>query len=98
MKDNFNRLTPAETERLAILAEECAEVQQCICKILRHGYESVNPKIPNSETNREALTRELGDLVHSMSRCVSAGDFDGDVIQQRAESKAEHVKPYLHHN
>ena len=36
--NNFNQLTPAETERLAILAEECGEVIQAVGKILRHGY------------------------------------------------------------
>src|SRR5579872_899269 len=37
------RLTPAQIERLALLAEECGEVMQAVSKILRHGYESRNP-------------------------------------------------------
>jgi hypothetical protein len=32
-----NELSDAEVERLAILAEEMGEAQQCIGKILRHG-------------------------------------------------------------
>lgn len=40
---NFNGLSPAETERLALLSEEMGEVQQAIGKILRHGYESIHP-------------------------------------------------------
>lgn len=34
----FNGLSPAEVERLALLAEECGEVIQTVGKILRHGY------------------------------------------------------------
>ncbi len=43
MQDHFNRLTPAEAERLAMLAEEAAEVIQIVGKILRHGYASYHP-------------------------------------------------------
>ncbi len=93
----FNGLTDAEDERLALLIEECGEVIQSACKILRHGYESTNPKIPHSETNREALQRELGDLSHAVRRMADADDISGDVVVRRGESKAEHVKQYLHH-
>lgn len=93
---HYNCLSPAEAERLALVAEECAEVQQAVCKILRHGYESNNRgKLP--ETNREALTRELGDLMHVIGRMRTAGDVDGSAIDARSLSKAEHCAPYLHH-
>lgn len=52
----FNRLTPAEAERLALLAEECGEAIQAIGKILRHGYESNHPEF--TETNRTQLPDE----------------------------------------
>jgi len=61
MADHFNQLTPAEAERLAMLAEECAEVIQVVGKILRHGYESYHPETPDI-TNRELLGKELSDL------------------------------------
>lgn len=60
--NHFNELTPAEAERLAMLSEECAEVIQAVSKILRHGYESVNPLEPEKGTNREQLGRELIDV------------------------------------
>lgn len=60
--NHFNKLTPAEAERLAMLSEECAEVIQAVSKILRHGYESVNPLAPEKGTNREQLARELIDV------------------------------------
>ncbi len=50
--ENFNKLTPAETERLAILAEECGDVIRIIGKILRHG----------GPTNRDLLEAEIGDI------------------------------------
>ena len=62
---HFNGLTPAETERLAMLAEECAEVIQIVGKILRHGYESHHPDTPDV-SNRFLLRRELLD-VHTIS-------------------------------
>ena len=37
MTEHFNGLTPAEDERLAMLAEECAEVIKIVSKIQRHG-------------------------------------------------------------
>ena len=93
---HFNALTEAEAERLAILCEECAEVQQIVCKILRHGYDSDNNgKLP--ETNRQMLARELGDLLHAANRLFSADDVNGFEVSARAASRAEHVKPYLHH-
>lgn len=61
MTGHYNKLTPAEAERLAMLAEECAEVIQVVGKILRHGYESFHPNDPLI-TNREILCMELMDL------------------------------------
>jgi NTP pyrophosphatase (non-canonical NTP hydrolase) len=94
--EHFNGLTEAEAERLAILIEECGEVTQAACKILRHGYDS-NNKGQMPETNREALARELGDVVHSINRMTDAKDIDGREIGRRAASKPEHIRKYLHH-
>lgn len=94
---HFNELSEAEQERLAILIEECAEVIQAGSKVLRHGYESRNPKVQDSETHREALERELGDLMHAMTRLTDAGDLDRDVIEARRTSKPTRILPYLHH-
>ena len=58
---HFNKLTPAEAERLAMLAEECAEVIQIVGKILRHGYDSYHPVNPRV-SNRDLLAKELRDV------------------------------------
>lgn len=94
---SFNRLSDAEAERLAILIEECGEVVQAACKVLRHGYESTNPLFSMAETNRQALERELGDLGHAASRMEKAADINPLAIRARAASKPERIKPYLHH-
>ena len=94
---HFNELTEPEQERLVILVEECGEVIQAACKILRHGYESVNPTVKDSESNRQALERELGDLGHAVARMESSADINPLAIRARAQSKPERIKPYLHH-
>ena len=58
---NDQNLTPAEAGRLAMLAEECAEVIQIVGKILRHGYDSYHPADPET-TNRDLLAKELTDI------------------------------------
>ena len=58
---HFNKLTPAEAERLAMLAEECGEVIQIVGKILRHGYDSYHPVNPRV-SNRDLLAKELRDV------------------------------------
>lgn len=97
MTKHFNGLSEAEAERLAILIEECGEVVQSACKILRHGYESYNPTVLGGETNRESLERELGDLGHAARRMEVAADINPLKIAARAASKPERIRPYLHH-
>lgn len=95
MQQPFNRLTPAEAERLAVLAEECGEVVQAVGKILRHGYESRHPN--GGPTNRETLERECGDLHHAIGRLVGAGDMNGNAMLQWADGKEKSIAQYLHH-
>lgn len=70
---HFNGLTPAEAERLAMLAEECAEVIQVVGKILRHGYGSHHPDTPHI-SNREMLRAELIDVETLLRVMESWGD------------------------
>lgn len=91
----LNMLSPAHRERLILLMEECAEVQQVIGKILRHGYESYHPDTPEV-TNRMLLERELGDVGCALTMMMSSGDVDAFKITEAATSKTERVKQYLH--
>ena len=97
VSQHFNQLTPAEAERLAVLAEECGETIQMVGKILRHGYESSHPD--GGPTNRQQLERELGDILAAMDMLCEPGtdDLDSDFIHKSRYAKHKRVKRYLHH-
>lgn len=96
MSDHFNDLTPAQAERLALLAEEIGETQQVIGKILRHGYESVNPFNP-TDTNRQLLVREIGDILVAIDFLVDYGDITQADLEDRRRVKHHRVWDWLHH-
>ena len=73
MPTHFNGLSDAETERLDMLAEECAEVIQAISKIKRYGWESRHPD--GGPTNRVQLFRELRDVAAVRWGMVINGDL-----------------------
>jgi hypothetical protein len=77
-------MTDAERERLAMLAEECAEVIQVVGKILRHGYNSYHPDDPKV-TNRELLIRELQDIEGVVYGMREKNDIDPPIISADPE-------------
>ena len=91
-------LNKAQLERLAILAEECAEVQQVIGKILRHGFESYSPKDPTKETNKARLASELGDIMVAMNMLIKKEEVDIPIMLAQIESKSVVINKHLHHN
>lgn len=93
----FNNLTPAQAERLALLAEECGEVQQAIGKILRHGYAGVNPDDRKGVDNTRALERELGDVLCVVDMLCQARDLYMLNVEQARRAKRERVAKFLHH-
>lgn len=95
----FNKLTDAEAERLAILAEECAEVIQVVGKILRHGYASCHPDNLKGETNRRLLERELGDVLGTMRVMEKRGDVGVNPIREHAMQRQFKFEKgtFLHH-
>jgi hypothetical protein len=98
MSRHFNKLTPAEAELLALLAEECGEVVQVIGKILRHGLESTHPNAAPIETNRYLLQKECGDLWAAMDLLAANGVIDSKAVAQHSTYKLRRVFQYLHHN
>ena len=94
MADHFNRLTPAEAERLAYLIEEAAEVQQIASKVLRHGYDSYSPDDPGKGSNREQLNRKLRDFAGAVARMVAAVDLASDPMRGADPNKGAR---YMHH-
>ena len=93
--ENFNKLTPAETERLAKLSEECGEVVQIIGKILRHGYESSSPFDSSCTTNRELLMNELADIMRITSLMMAINDLDPAYFEERMAKPMSMA--YFHH-
>lgn len=94
--EHFNRLTPAEAERLALLMEEMGEAQQIIGKILRHGYESTHPA--GGPTNRKLLEEEMGHVLAALfMMSVVNGDLNDAALGDHAEAKTQRVQKYLHH-
>lgn len=91
MSDFTNGLTPAEAERLAILAEECGEVVQTAMKILRHG------KDYHPISNSGLLARELGHVQWIVNLMISNGDFEEGVLLQSERLKPVCSRTYLHH-
>ena len=99
MPDHFNGLTPAEAERLAMLAEELGEATQAIGKILRHGYESYNPHVALQYRiyNRDALARELGDVQAIIEWMIRHGDIKRSDLELAALQKQQKMPRYAHH-
>lgn len=91
-----NGLSRPETERLALLGEECAEVGRTIGRILRHGYPSRNPDVANSATNREDLEHEIGDLLWAIDVMAHCGDIS--LLRCRTDGGRHARKTrHLHH-
>lgn len=92
-----NRLSNAETERLAWLAEECGEVIHAIGKIMRHGYGRKNPDKENSRSNRMNLCEELGHVHCAIGLMQHFGDVQTSAMMQSSVNKNITVRPNLHH-
>lgn len=90
-------LSPAEIERLALLMEECAEVQHVIGKILRHGYRSYNPNDERGTPNRELLETELGHVRAAMQLMIREDDVSPSRIGRAFTDKTMRLAQYLHH-
>ena len=95
--EHFNGLTEAEAERIAILMEECGEVIQICGKILRHGYESFNPYNAEKITNRELLTKELGDVLFAYKQMADSSDIIENQVLGMADIKEFKIQQFLHH-
>lgn len=89
-------LTPAETERLALLAEEMGECIQLIGKVLRHGYESRDPTNPNKGSNREQLEKEVGQVLFAID-LICKQDLCETAIEDNRAQKAQTVWKWLHY-
>lgn len=93
---HFNQLDAPQDERLALLAEECAEVIQIVSKIQRHGFESRHPS--GGLTNRGLLEKEMGHLHCALALSAEAGDVSPERVILHLKEKTATVSRFLHHN
>ena len=93
--ENFNNLTPAQTESLALVTEECGEASQAVGKILRHGLFSTNPA--NGQTNLDHLTEELGQILAIVEIGIANGVVDRNFLNVSRDKKLKTILKYIHH-
>jgi len=96
MEPYFNKLTPAEAERLALLIEECGEVIQAATKVLRHGYASWHPDAMQQD-NRSELAKEIGHAMNAVEMLVNEGDIDQATTNVAWNRKKSTIAQWLHH-
>lgn len=82
-----------DRELLTVLAEECAVVQQRICKALRFGLEEVQPGQPHNNAFRIGL--ELGDLLEVVDRCLELDLIPVGSINQGRANKVKQLAKFL---
>jgi NTP pyrophosphatase (non-canonical NTP hydrolase) len=88
-----------EVELLTLVAEEAAEVQQAICKIIRHGWHSSNPLVPNSLSNVQHLQKEIGQLRFAIDLLIQGVKvLHAPHIDECYQRKATTIKRWLHFN
>lgn len=91
-----NEMTPAQIERLALIAEEMGECQQAIGKLLRHGR--VGTYKGSIYYNVEELERECGHVVYAIRLACYNGDLDKRRCNEAANAKGECIDDVLHHS
>ena len=91
-----NGLGSAETERLALLGEECGKVSTRIGEILREGYPNRHPDAAGEGSRRENLEREIGDMLWAVDLMAHCGDVS--TLRARADG-GRHARKMrnLHH-
>lgn len=94
--EHFNKLTPSQAERLAMLAEEAAEVVMACTKILRHGYDSHNPDATHLGDNRVQLNQEIRDFEAVVALMRDANDLHGLQPNPLLTTVQKRLK-YTHH-
>lgn len=85
--------TPYEREVLTILQEECAELIVQISKALRFGLGDGYPG--GTETNYEAIGREIGDLDAMVGLALKADLYSSEARTTAARDKIERLKKFM---
>lgn len=79
-------------ELLVVLQEECAEVIQAISKCRRFGIDNTYSK--GTGTQRENLTKEIGDLQCMIDLCIERGIVEKSAVDLAILNKQSKLKIY----
>ena len=83
-----------KTEHLLVCAiEECAELQQAVCKALRFGLDDGSPD--RQTTNAEDIMKEYTDLIAVMTMLLGEGIIQDYNIDRAIEAKCKKVLGYM---
>lgn len=85
-------MNPQHDEILTILQEECAEVIQAVSKCKRFGIDNIYSAGTGSQ--RENLTKEIGDLQCMIDLCALYGIVDTRDVIEAVKNKREKLKIY----
>lgn len=88
-------VSPTQLERLALLSEECGEVQQAIGKILRFGLNTKNPEDENKTDNRNDLEKELGNVLAAIRLLSLTKDINIEKVYQYEKAKLKKLPEFL---
>ena len=89
-------MTEAEKERIILLMEECAEVTQRCAKILRFGWDSVQPS--SGRNNRDLLEQETGDFMLVFSILTMNNDIDLAKVEKHSHNKIPKLNAHMKYN
>ena len=96
--ESVNKLSRAETERLALIISACSAVNHACSQIIRHGYESANDNPGNVlMTNRECFEIKVGELQYLIDYMVANKDIDREKVIQAALAKGVRLPFWTHH-
>lgn len=84
------KLTSEQEEILTIAQEECAEVIQVVSKGNRFGFDVEY----NGKTNRQKLTREVGDVLCMIDLMVEKDILTAEGLEQAKKAKREKLKQW----
>lgn len=92
-----NGLSDRQMEQLFCLSEECGETIQQVSKVLRHGLDSFSPFDEDKTTNKQNLSREVGNILCWIDFLVASNCLDYKTVVQSKEDKKVNCKPFMHY-
>lgn len=90
-------MTDQDQELLTILAEECGESVQAVCKALRHGLGNFHPDYPEKGSNASQIEREVGDILAIVDMLIATGAIRWRSIHHARFSKVAGLRDHTNH-